>query len=115
MCAPERTEMPMTSTVFLKSRVDDLPCRFSKSGVDHFEAGVPERVCDDPGATVVTVETGFGDQDAYDSLCRHRLESGFFVNTVNIPKRIADFTQSRIGADAFQNGFHDVGILARRF
>ena len=50
--------------VFLDGGGDDHLGGLTETGVDDFHAGVAECSGDDFGAAVVTVETGFGYQDA---------------------------------------------------
>ena len=50
--------------VLLNGGLDDLLRRLMKAGVDHLHPGVAKRACDDLGAAVMAVETGFCDHDS---------------------------------------------------
>src|SRR5687767_15185487 len=52
------------SSDLLERRADDLLGRLPQAGVDHFHPRVTQRARDDLGATVVAVQTGFGDDDS---------------------------------------------------
>src|SRR5262249_12059611 len=49
----------------------DLLGRLMEAGIDHFEAGVPQRPRDDLGAAVMAVEARLGHDDANGTLWAH--------------------------------------------
>ena len=57
--------------VLLDDRVDNLLGSLVQAGVDHFEARVAQGTSDDFGATIMTVETGFGDHYSVGALHNH--------------------------------------------
>ena len=50
--------------VLLHDGLDDLLRRLVQTGVDDLHAGVAQRASDHLGAAIMTVQTGFGDDDA---------------------------------------------------
>ena len=116
-CAPGQDTQPDRVDILVDRGVDDLLGAAAKPGVDHFHPGVAQRVDDNLGAAVVTVEARLGDHHAnrIASISFALRGRRFLEGAELLAQHAADFADTGVRLDRLDDRRHQVVVAARRF